>query len=160
MEKQIISLEETIKMIVTRQKEEGNSSEDIEIWEIMGRKLVLKWYTPKSAWSFPVESFEYRKAKQFFENKTANYLSVKKRYERKSSELTIQNWAWTVHKLLKEFTEPQVEAVLQFCITDPFWKNQVLSMDKLTKTKEWVKYIYKFVDMIHTEHKDNKILSI
>jgi hypothetical protein len=60
-------------------------------------------------------------------------------------------------KLKKDYSSENIYSVLNFVIKDPFWKNNIKSIPKLSKkNRDWFKYIDVILDILLSEQNEKK----
>ena len=107
---------------------------------------------------FDAESFEYKVSKWFLDyhlqEQTASILVlVREKWE----DYIINKWSDEVRKLkeIDNFTEKQIQFIIDFTLKDDFWKYQILSIWKFRKKKDWISYFVKMIDKAKENKRNN-----
>ena len=98
---------------------------------------------------FQEDSFEYIISKRFLDfHKQEQTPSILYLINSKWEQDILNKWSDEVRKLkeIDKYTETQIKYIIDFTLQDDFWKNQIQSIDKFRKKKDWISYFIKMID--------------
>ena len=146
--------------VITKPKQAYNDSDnDNESKNDNNNKIEL--YKPIKQ-VFQEDSFEYIISKSFLDfHKQDQTPSILYLINSKWEQGILNNWADEIRKLkeIDKFTEKQIKFIIDFTLRDDFWKNQIQSIEKFRKKKDWISYFVKMIDKAKEWAKTNLTLN-
>lgn len=132
---------------VSSQKENNVRPSNITSSQITSSNINI--YKPEKTKVFQENSFEYITSKYFLDfHKQEQTPSILYLINSKWEQDILNKWSDEIRKLkeIDKYTETQIKYIIDFTIQDEFWKNQIQSIDKFRKKKDWVSYFVKMID--------------
>ena len=118
----------------------------------------------KNPLSIPETSFSYQLSNFFFDmkmNSGKRPAQLLYQLKKKSREEIIQNWSQVCEKILNLDKIPEIDLkkIIVFALKDPFWSQNILSIEKLRKkNRDWIPYAFVLLD--RTNELQNKNIPI
>lgn len=125
--------------------------------EINKKEIIKKEIIIPKKQVFKDSSFEYKISKYFLDfhikNQTPSIIYLLKN---NSEENILNKWSEEIAKLkrIDNFKEKEIDFIIKYTLQDDFWKNQILSIEKFRKKKDWVLYFIKMIDQAKFNQKD------